>query len=314
VHEGLDIAIKYSIMNILKFVKSFPDEPSCKEHFRLRRDSEGVKCKKCQGTDHYWLKGKYQWQCKSCSFRTCLRSGTVFSHSKLPLRKWYLAMCLMSMTKKGLSAKEMQRQLGHSRYQSIWRMMHVIREAMGKRDALYKLEGMIEFDEAYIKKATPKGTKLKRGKGSQGKMNVAVAAESVPLEDVKDGKKSNQCRYFKMKVLESHKAEAVNDVIKESLSESSIVFSDKSKSYIDISNYVELHIEERSSKETTKTVLQWVHITISNAKRWLLGIHHKIRGKYLQSYLNEFCYKLNRRYFGDRLFDRVILAMAKTYW
>ena len=106
-------------MNILKFVETFSDEASCKKHFRLRRDSEGVKCKKCQGTDHYWLKGKYQWQCKSCSFRTCLRGGTVFSHSKLPLRKWYLAMCLMSMTKKGLSAEEMQRQLEHSRYQSI---------------------------------------------------------------------------------------------------------------------------------------------------------------------------------------------------
>ena len=59
-HEGLDIAIKYNIMNILKFVESFPDEPSCKEHFRLRRDSEGVNCKKCQGTNHYWLKGKFQ--------------------------------------------------------------------------------------------------------------------------------------------------------------------------------------------------------------------------------------------------------------
>ena len=60
-HEGLDIAIKYSIMNIFKFVETFPDEASCREHFRLRRESEGVKCQKCQGTVHYWLKGKYQW-------------------------------------------------------------------------------------------------------------------------------------------------------------------------------------------------------------------------------------------------------------
>jgi len=193
-------------------------------------------------------------------------------------------MCMVSMTKKEYSAKEMQRQLGHSRYQSIWRMKHEICEAMGKQDALYKLEGMIEVDEAYIKKTTPKVTKLKRGKGSQGKMNVAVAAESVPLEDVEDGKKSNQCRYFKMKVLESHKAEIVNDVIKGSLSESSIVFNDRSKSYIDIAYYIELYKKERSSKETTKIVLQRVHIIISNAKRWLLGIHHKIKGKYIHSY------------------------------
>ena len=76
---------------------------------------------------------------------------------------------------------------------------------------------------------------------------------------------------------------------------------------------METHITEVSDKNTTKTTLQWVHIAISNAKRTLLGIFHKIKGKYLQNYLNEFCYKLNRRYFGETLFDRLTLAVAKTY-
>ncbi|MDG1915020.1 MAG: transposase, partial [Crocinitomix sp.] len=66
--------------------------------------------------------------------------------------------------------------------------------------------------------------------------------------------------------------------------------------------------------ETTKTTLKWVHIAISNAKRNFLGVYHKIKGKYLQNYLNEFCYKLNRKYFGERLFDRLTLAVAKSYW
>ncbi|WP_185095099.1 transposase, partial [Riemerella columbina] len=72
--------------------------------------------------------------------------------------------------------------------------------------------------------------------------------------------------------------------------------------------YVEIYVTEKSSKETTKETLRWVHIFISNAKRNLLGNYHKIKGKYLQLYLNEFVYKLNRRYFGERLFDRVIIA------
>ncbi|WP_018676394.1 transposase, partial [Riemerella columbina] len=87
-----------------------------------------------------------------------------------------------------------------------------------------------------------------------------------------------------------------------------IVFTDKSTSYVDISNYVEIYVTEKSSKATTKETLRWVHIFISNAKRNLLGNYHKIKGKYLQLYLNEFVYKLNRRYFGERLFDRVIIA------
>lgn len=301
-------------MNILNFVNRFPDENSCKDHFRLQREKEGVKCKKCGCTKHYWLKAKFQWQCSVCNFRTCLRSGTTFQHSKLPIRMWYLAITLMTMTKKGISAKEMQRQLGHSRYETIWKMMHTIRRAMGNRENLYKLSGMVEFDEAYIKKSTPDGVKLKRGKGSQGQQNVAVTAESTPLEDVQSGEKSKHCGFVKMKVLNGHKAEQIVDVVRENIDERSIVFSDMSKSYINIADYVETHYQEKSTKETTRTTLQWVHVMISNAKRWLLGIHHKIKGKYLQAYLDEFCYKVNRRYFNDRLFDRVLLALAKTYW
>jgi hypothetical protein len=80
------------------------------------------------------------------------------------------------------------------------------------------------------------------------------------------------------------------------------------------SDYVEIHMTEKSNKQTTKTTLKWVHIAISNAKRTLLGVFHKIKGKYLQNYLNEFCYKLNRRYFGSSAFDRLTLAVAKSYW
>ena len=292
-------------MSILEFVERFPTENSCKEHFRLQREREGVICKKCKGEKHYWLNGKCQWQCDRCEFRTTLRSGTMMEHGKLPFRKWYLAMAFMSFSKKGISAKELQRQLNHSRYESIWSMMHKIREAMGKRDNLYTIEDMVEFDEGYFTVATSEGTVLKRGRGSQKKSTVAVMAESVPLEDLTTGKKSRHCRYFKMNVIPDHKAESVNQTIVQNLDDASIVFSDQSTSYINIADYVEVHISERSSVQTTKTTLKWVHIAISNAKRTLLGIYHKIKGCYLQLYLDEFCYKLNRRYFGDRLFDRL---------
>jgi hypothetical protein len=69
-----------------------------------------------------------------------------------------------------------------------------------------------------------------------------------------------------------------------------------------------MHIIEKSTKETTKTTIKWVYITICNAKRNLLGVYHMIKGKYLKAYLDEFCYKINRRYFGKRLFDRLVIA------
>lgn len=301
-------------MNILNFTSVFPDENSCKIHFKNQREKEGVVCKKCGCKNHYWLQNKWQWQCKTCNFRTTLRSGTVMENSNLKVRLWYLAMLFMRYSKKGISAMELQRQLNHKRYDTIWSLMHRIRNAMGNRDALYTLEGMIEFDEAYFEKATPEGIKLKRGKGSQKQQNVAVMAESTELEDVETGKKSKHCRYFKMKVLDTHKSKEIVDAVKDNIENKSIVFSDKSTSYVDICDYVEIHSMEKSTTKSTKSTLKWVHVAISNAKRTLLGIYHKINGKYLQLYLDEFCYKLNRRYYGENLFNRLTLAVAKTYW
>ena len=221
----------------------------------------------------------------------------------------------MSATKKGFSSKEIQKQLGLKRYEPVWAMVHKLRKAMGNRDARYSLEGMIEMDEGYftIESSQIQKNKAKRGRGAAGKSNVAIIAESTPLEDIQTGEKSSQCRYFKAKVLTSHSADEINETVGESIDEKSIVFSDKSTSYVDISDYVELHITEKSDKQTTTETLRWVHITISNAKRNLLGNYHKIKGKYLQLYLNEFIYKLNRRYFGDKLFDRLVIANITGY-
>lgn len=303
-------------MNLLQFTEQFPDEVSCRSHLREVRERQGLVCKKCSGKKHYWLKAKEQWQCSGCGFRTTLRSGTIMENSKLPVRTWYIAMAFMTYSKKGISAVELQRQLGHKRYDTVWSLMHRIRGAMGKRDGLYQLEGHVEFDQGYFEVATKPAKKknLKRGRGSQRQLNVAVMAESTPLEDPETGNQQSQCRYFKMKVLGSHKSKEIDQTLKENFDQKSIVLSDKSTSYVNISHYVEMHITEKSGKDTTATTLKWVHIAIANAKRTLLGIYHKIKGKYLQNYLDEFCYKLNRRYFGERLFDRLVIAIITPYW
>lgn len=113
-----------------------------------------------------------------------------------------------------------------------------------------------------------------------------------------------------MKVLNTHQKNEANELIVKYIHNEAIIFSDKSTSYVDFSDLVDIHITEKSNKEVTKTSLKWVHVAISNAKRNLLGVYHMIKGKYLQSYLNEFCYKLNRRYFGEKLFDRLVVAIT----
>lgn len=297
-------------MNLFTFTAHFGDEQTCRLHFKEQRDEIGVLCHRCGHDQHYWIKSVWSYECKSCRSRTSLRSGTIMQSSNLSFLVWYRTMFLMSTTKKGFSAKEMQRQLGLKRYEPVWAMVHKLRKAMGNRDARYTLEGMIEMDEGYftVESSEVEQEKGIRGRGAAGKQNVAVMAESTPLEDLDTGKKSKHVRYFKAKVLETHKSGEVDQTIEDSLGEKSIVFTDKSTSYVDIADFVELHITEKSTKESTKETLKWVHIFISNAKRNLLGNYHKIKGKYLQLYLNEFVYKLNRRYFGEKIFERVVIA------
>lgn len=297
-------------MNLFSFTAHFDSEEACRNHFKEERDKIGIVCKRCGHTKHFWIKSRWSYECKGCRSRTSLRSGTIMQGSNLPFLVWYKTMFLLSATKKGFSSKEIQKQLGLKRYEPVWAMVHKLRKAMGNRDARYTLEGMIEMDEGYftIESSEIEKSRGGRGRGAAGKSNVAVMAESAQLENVDTGKKSSQCRYFKAKVLSSHNADQINETIKESFDEKSIVLTDDSTSYVDISDYVELHVTEKSSEKLTKETLRWVHITISNAKRNLLGNYHKIKGKYLQLYLNEFVYKLNRRYFGDRLFERLVIA------
>jgi DNA-directed RNA polymerase subunit RPC12/RpoP len=106
-------------MRILEFYNKFPTEESCKEKFKEYRLKEGIRCTRCEGTHHYWKKKREQWECKRCARRITLKSGTVMENSKLPYQYWFIAMHLLTCTKKSFSAKEVQRELGHNRYEPI---------------------------------------------------------------------------------------------------------------------------------------------------------------------------------------------------
>jgi len=105
----------------------------------------------------------------------------------------------------------------------------------------------------------------------------------------------------------------VNKFIKKNDSGDAVLFTDKNSAYVDLSDIVDTHYRIISNKENVKETLKWVHMGISNLKRKLLGIHHMNTYKYLQHYLDEFVYKLSRRYIGERLFDRLVIAVVHPY-
>jgi hypothetical protein len=305
-------------MKLIEFTKHYPDEASCRLAFKHYREQEGVVCKKCGNETHYWKKKREQWECKKCSHRTTLKSGTVMQNRKLPFQYWIVAMHLLTSTKKSFSAKEVQRQLGHKRYEPIWAMLHKLRSVMGLRDDNYQLKGEVELDEGFFKTVSitrDKNEPLKRGRGSQKQTAVLVSVESKPVTDEDRSKKygiKKEVKYLKMKVVHSLKKESIKNVVDGVLEKGTKIITDGSNSYNDLNEDYELESKVVPKKEIN-SVLPWVHKAISNAKRLLLDVHHRIDDDFLQNYLNEFCYKFNRKYFENQ-FDRLMIAAVSNRW
>ena len=298
-------------MNLLNFIQQYPDEQSCIEHFKAQREQNGIICTKCGSIEHRWLKNKLSYECKHCHSRQSLRSGTVMEHSKLPFRYWFVAMHLLTSTKKSFSSSELQRQLGHKRFQPIWEMMHKLRNVMGKHDSEYQLSGQVELDNAFITTLIPddqKNEKLKRGAGSQNKSKVMVMTESTEVDNPKPNKPPRKVNHIKMQVVDDLKADTATKIVKEQVDYQSDIQSDDSTTYKKLNDVVKLHIAQVIKPEEIQKVLPWVHICISNVKRLLLDMYHQLRNEYLQYYLDEFCYKFNRRYFGENMFDRLVMV------
>lgn len=312
-------------MDITEFFKKYQNEEACKIMFKLYRDRQGVICKKCGSREHYWQRTIEMYQCKKCSFRTTLRSGTVLESSKLPFHYWFLAMYFMTQTKKGVSANELKRQLGHKRYEPIWAMMHKIRAAMGNRDTDYTFDGLVEMDDAFFTASKKKSDSNKdkeqdqhssRGRGSERQSKVLVMAkvESQKPGRPKKHKKSTAFRYVRMIAVGDLTADTINQTATEVIQKNTIIKTDGYRSYNKLKRISLKRKRHIVPPQQAGKVLPWVHTMISNAKRNFLGIYHKTTSSYLQNYLDEFCYKVNRRYFKD-LFERLLNAMVKdTYY
>lgn len=303
-------------MKLSEIFKKYSNEQKSKLAFKKWRDKQGVICKKCNGTDHYWKQDKWQYECKKCGFRTTLRSGTVMEASKMPYQSWMIAIALISATKKSFSALEMQRQLGHKRYEPIWLMMHKIRLCMGRRDDKYRLGGQIEIDEGFFEshriKAKETAPTIKR------QVTVLVMIES----ELAKTPHKNKCRpkrkagHLKMQVMDKPNREGIHYEVKKHIEPSAKAITDGATYYTKLENILADHTAYPASGDPSMMhkLLPWVHIAISNAKKICLGVHHSIKRTYMQNYLNEFCYKFNRRYLKDKLFDRLMVACLTSSW
>jgi hypothetical protein len=139
-------------------------------------------------------------------------------------------------------------------------------------------------------------------------------AESKEVEGERTTKKGKPRKvgFIKMQVIPDLEAEIINNKETSNISNRATLITDDSTSYTDLKTIVDNHQAQVIPKEKIGEILPWVHLVISNSKRMLIDIHHKIKPESLQAYVNEFCYKFNRRYYGEALFDRLLMVSAST--
>ena len=134
-------------MDLMKLMDEFGTEQACREVLAELRWPDGVECPRCEGKRQAFNSDRYVWDCYSCGYQFSALSGTVLHDTKLPLRKWFVAVFLMVEAKKGISANQMKRTIGVS-YKTAWYLCHRIRAAMAVDYGLF--DGTVEVDETYI--------------------------------------------------------------------------------------------------------------------------------------------------------------------
>lgn len=275
-----------------EFLKQFGTEESCRDYLAGQRWPEGFICPKC-GHKHGYRLSNGLYQCTHCRHQTSVTAGTVLHHSHVSLSKWFLAFYFVSQDKRGISAVQLSSQIGVT-YKTAWYMLRRIRSAMGQRDAAHLLSGVVEFDDTYF--GGPK-VGSKRGRSTE----KAKAFVALSLDN------HGNPQYLKMGVTPNIKQASVKKFAHQAIAAGSTVRSDGYPSYIPA---LEEYTHEHKTYDPKSGMLHWLHIVVSNAKTFLLGIYHGLPKDNLQSYLDEYAFRFSRRSFGAQLIQRLILAVA----
>ena len=266
------------------FLARFGTDAQCRAYLVEVRWPDGFRCADC-GHDRAWSHHRRLIEeCRACGKQHSILAGTIFEQTKTGLARWFLAIYLVTSSKGGISALELQRQLGFRNYGTAWTWLHKIRRAMVDPDRR-QLDGAVEADETLVGGRKPG----KRGRGAAGKTVVAGAIEAAPGETRK-----RELGRLRLEAV----ASAAGADLTANVAERAAITTDGWRGYggLEAAGYDHHAIDLARSWGEADQRLPAVHLVFGLAKRWLLGTHHGAVGaKYLQRYLDEFVFRFNRR-------------------
>jgi transposase len=291
---------KHLRFTVLDFNTRFPDNETCLEHLKEKRWPGGVtQCEKCQQErKHHRVTGRPAWACDYCGKMISPMAGTIFEKSSTPLKTWFYAMYLMGSTRCGISAKQIQRETGVT-YKTAWRIFKQVRSLLSEGDA--QLEGStVEMDEMYH------GGK-RRHQGGQGR--PSFGSHKVPVVGMVERSTPQRAGRVIARVAENTKRETLHGLAKEYILPGSTVFTDDYVSYDGLEQHGYAHRRIRHSAKiyvSGDIHTQAIEGFWSLVKRGIGGVYHNVSAKYLQTYLDEYAFRYNRRLEGNLQFNAIL--------
>jgi transposase-like protein len=269
-----------------EFHARFGTEEACQDYLAAWRWPKGFVCPACESKGSWRLTRRRLYQCTNCRRQVSVTSGTAMHKSKIPLTKWFWAVFLVGRHKKGISALQLQADLGLGNYESAWLLLHKIRACFSE-NADFPLRGIVEVDETLI------GAKQKGdppGKDPGHKAIVVAAVEVTPRGGIGS---------LRLRHVPDYTTHSLAGFVVDVVEAGAQLRTDGWSAYDPLEREGYTRRETISSRQPKgkrhRLGLKAVHLVFSNLKTWLRGQFHGVSQRYLPAYLAEFNYRFNRR-------------------
>jgi transposase len=296
---------KHLRYTVADFNAEFANDDACLEYIKEQRWPNGVtECEKCKSErKHHHVSGRTAYACQACGNHIYPLAGTVFEKSTTSLKTWFYAMYLMGSTRCGISAKQIQRETGVT-YKTAWRMFKQIRSLLSEDGV--QLEGStVEMDEMYHGgKRQRIGQRGRPGLGSHKVAVVGMVERSTP----------SRVGRVVARVAPNTQKKTLHSLAKEYILPSSTVFTDDYISYdgLEMQGYAHKRIRHSARVYVSGDIhTQAIEGFWSLVKRGIGGVYHNVSAKYLQTYLDEYAFRYNRRDRGNQQFRSILSRVSE---
>jgi transposase-like protein len=292
---------KQQFENLIQMMSAFPNEQSAIDHFTAIRWKNGAFCSLCGSTKVYHFSDQRTHKCGDCRKRFSIKVGTIFEDSKIELRKWMMAIWLITAHKKGIASTQLAKDIGVTQ-KTAWFMLHRLRYAAQTKSFNRPLEGEIEADETFI------GGKEKNKHAWQRKGGTQGGAGKIAVMGILE--RDGELRTGTMKNLA---AQNVKSAIRQNVAAGSLILTDEHRSFQGLGRDYIHHTVNHSAGEYVRKF--YIHTNGIESvwalfKRQIVGTHHWMSPKHLSRYLNEMTWRFNLRNIGDG--DRVNALLDQT--